>query len=148
MIKKGANLPDTDHVMRYVPWTRLLKDEADNVIGFLPQAFALKPDEISLSVNWLEYFGGDRMANIRDSVNDFRRTIPAGKRSAFGIANVKKLKDTCSSIAGAKVRVVYEPSKHGSSAHSGIRNLPRDDLTLLDALAADAFCELVKNSDI
>lgn len=146
-MEKGANLPDDHHVMRYVPWSKLLKDEDDNVIGFLAQAFALRPDEESLSVNWLEYFGGDRKTNIRDSVLEFRRIRNPGKKSAFGIASVKKIKDTCSATAGVKVRVVYERSRN-NPAHSGIRHLPRDDLTLLDALAADAFSELVKNSDV
>jgi len=148
MMERGANLPDDHHVIRYVPWSKLLKDENDNVIGFLAQAFALRPDEESLSVNWLEYFGGDRKTNIRDSVLEFRRTlIKVGKKSAFGIANVKKIKDTCSAVAGVRVRVVYEPSKNNPT-HSGIRRLPRDDLTLLDALAEDAFGELVKNSSV
>jgi len=144
---RGANLPDDHHVMRHVPWGRLRRDDADNVIGFLSQAFALKPDEESLSVNWLEYFGGDRKTNIRYSVLEFRRTYKVGKKSAFGIANVKQIKDTCSATAGVRVRVVYEPSRK-NPAHSGIRRLPRDDLTLLDALAVDAFSELVKNSDV
>jgi hypothetical protein len=147
MMDKGANLPDDHHVMRYVPWSRLLRDEADNVIGFLSQAFALRQDEESLSVNWLEYFGGDRKSNIRDSALEFRRNYKVGKKSAFGIANVKKIKDTCIATAGVKVRVVYEPSRK-NPAHSGIRRLPVDDLTLLDALAADAFVELVQNSDV
>lgn len=148
MINKGANLPDDHHVMRYVPWSKLLKDEDDNVIGFLAHAFALRPNEESLSVNWLEYFGGDRKTNIRDAALEFRRTLTnVGKKSAFGIASVKKIKDTCSATAGVKVRVVYEPSRK-NPAHSGIRRLPRDDLTLLDALAADAFTELVRNSDV
>ncbi len=146
-MEKGANLPDDHHVMRYVPWNRLRRDEDDNVIGFLGQAFALKPGEESLSVNWLEYFCGDRESNIRDSVIEFRRTIKVGKKSAFGIASVKKVKDTCSATAGVKVRVVYEPSEY-NPAHSGIRRLPRDDFTLLDALAADAFSELIKNSGV
>ena len=145
---RGANLPDDHHVMRHVPWGRLRRDDADNVIGFLSQAFALKPDEESLSVNWLEYFGGDRKTNIRDSVLEFRRALTSiGRKSAFGIAHVKKIKDTCSATAGVKVRVVYEPSRK-NPAHSGIRPLPLDDLTLLDALAADAFSELVQNSDV
>lgn len=147
-MEKGANLPDDHHVMRYVPWSRLLRDEDDNVVGFLAQAFALRPDEESLSVNWLEYFGGDRKTNIRDSVLEFRRTLTkVGRKSAFGIASVKKIKDTCSATAGVKVRVVYEPGKN-NPAHSGIRHLPRDDLNLLDALAAEAFSELVRNSDV
>jgi hypothetical protein len=30
---KGKNLPDEDEVIRYVPWTRLRKDEDENVLA-------------------------------------------------------------------------------------------------------------------
>jgi hypothetical protein len=69
---KGKNLPDEDHVIRYVPWGRLRKDEDDNVLGFLPQAFQLRPEEDYLSVNWVEYHDGDRESQIRLSVWDMR----------------------------------------------------------------------------
>jgi hypothetical protein len=58
--------------MRYVPWTRLRKDEDDNVLGFLGDAFKLKPNEDHLSVNWLEYFDGDRDMKIQASVSRLR----------------------------------------------------------------------------
>jgi hypothetical protein len=146
MIGKGANLPDEDHVMRYVPWTKLRRDEDENVIGFLPHAFELRPEEESLSVNWLEYFNGDRENRIRDSVKIFRNTRNVGKKSAFGIGNVGQIKATCGAN-GALVRIVYEPEPN-NQAHSAIRRLPRDDLGLLEALAADAFVELVRNVDV
>jgi hypothetical protein len=63
MKAKVTNLPDEDHVMRYVSWARLRRDEDDNILGFLGAAFQLRPDEESLSVNWLEYFDGDRCKN-------------------------------------------------------------------------------------
>lgn len=146
MKAKGMNLPDEDHVMRYVPWARLRKDEDENVIGFLPHAFELRPEEESLSVNWLEYFNGDREDRIRDSVKMFRNTRKVGKKSAFGIGNVGQIKETCGAN-GALVRIVYEPEAN-NQAHSAIRRLPRDDLSLLEALAADAFGELVRNVDV
>ena len=146
MKANGSNLPDTDHVMRYVPWARLRKDENENVIGILPQAFELRPEEESLSVNWLEYFDGDRGRRIRDSVEMFRSTRNVGKKSAFGIGNVGKIKETCGAN-GASVRVVYEPETN-NPAHSAIRRLPRDDLVLLEVLAADTFVELVRNADV
>jgi hypothetical protein len=46
------------------------------------------------------------------------------------------------------VRVVHEPDLPKNPGHSAIRRLPRDDLNLLDALAADAFTDRVKNIDI
>ena len=115
---KGANLPDTDHVIRYVSWNRLRRDGDDNVLGFLPQAFDLRPGEPYLSVNWLEYQEGDRETQIRLSIWAMR----------------------C-------VRVVHEPEP-ANPGHSAIRQLQSDDLTLLEALAADAFVEKINNSDI
>lgn len=146
MQAKITNLPDDDHVMRYVPWGKLRRDGDDNVLGFLGEAFKLRPDENSLSVNWLEYFEGDRDAKIQASVRTFRRTIKVGTKSAFGIGNVGKIKDVCRT-RGASVRIVYEPIDDNQS-HSGIRRLPRDDTILLDALAADAFAERIDNRDI
>jgi hypothetical protein len=146
MQAKVANLPNEDHVMRYVSWTKLRRDERDNVLGFLGEAFKRKPDEDSLSVNWLEHFDGDREAQIQASVRTFRRTITVGTKSAFGIGNVGKIKEVCRD-RGASVRIVYEPTDDNKS-HSGIRRLPRDDSILLDALAADAFAELIHNTAI
>jgi hypothetical protein len=144
MQAKITNLPDEDHVMRYVSWGRLRKDEDDNVLGFLGDAFKLKPNEDYLSVNWLEYFDGDREAKIQASVGVlkiqasvgvFRKTLDVGGKSAFGIGNVAKIKEVCRGN-GANVRIVYEP-RDDNKSHSGIRRLPRDDFTLLEALAAD-----------
>jgi hypothetical protein len=146
MKAKITNLPDEDHVMRYVSWARLRRDEDDNVLGFLGEAFQLRPKEESLSVNWLEYFDGERDAKIHLSVKAFRGTIMVGAKSAFGIGNVGKIKEICRTN-GASVRIVYEPTDDNPS-HSGIRRLPRDDLSLLEALAADAFVELVQNTAI
>ena len=91
MQAKITNLPDDDHVMRYVPWGKLRRDGDDNVLGFLGEAFKLKPDEDSLSVNWLEYFEGDRDAKIQASVRTFRSTLTVGTKSAFGIGVTSSL---------------------------------------------------------
>ena len=78
------DLPDGDHVMRHVPFARLRKDEDGNIVGFLPDAFALRPDEKELSVNWLEHFRGTHKKNIHSSVEIFRKTRDVGGKSAFG----------------------------------------------------------------
>jgi hypothetical protein len=49
-------LPPEDHVVRYVPWARLRKDEEDNVIGVLGAAFRLREGEEYLSATWAEFF--------------------------------------------------------------------------------------------
>lgn len=69
----GKDLPDQDHVVRYVSWTKLLRDENDNVLGVHGEAFALRPaDNSALSVNWLEFYDGDWGTRIHASVNAFR----------------------------------------------------------------------------
>lgn len=132
--------------MRHVPLTRLRKDEDGNVIGFLGQAFALRPDENELSVNWLEYFDGTRDQKINELVKSVRVTKNVGAKSAFALGNVGKIKRTCAE-SGAQVRIVYDGNENNKS-HSVIRRLPKDDDDLLDALAADAFTDLVHNASI
>lgn len=148
-INKGMNLPDQDHVIRHVSWSKLRKDGDDNILGFLPQAFALRPIEESIksiSVNWLEYYDGDHATRTKKSIQSLRATKPIGEKSAFGIGNVGNIKEICKQNA-ALVKIVYAPTD-GNLSHSVIRQLPKDDLSLLAAIATDAFCELVLNTDI
>lgn len=69
MPTKITPLPDEHHVMRYVPWGRLRRDGDDDsiVLGFLPQAFQLRPDEEYLSVTWVEFYP-DKATNVRDAI--------------------------------------------------------------------------------
>lgn len=150
------DLPREDHVLRFVPPSRLHRDEDDNVIGVLPQAFELRlhQDEKYLSVNWLEYFKGDFDSNIEATVSSFRESRKAinarmPKRSAFCIGNVGKVLDTCIACKFPKVRIVYEKqnSTHNKS-HSKIIRLPENDADLLDLFANDVFDRIVFNADI
>jgi len=141
-------IPDEDHVMRYVSYNRLEKDEDGNPTGdFLPQAFELRKGEKGLSVNWLEYFKGPRNKKIESSVRKFRETISVGKTSAFGISNVKKILDICVEYGANKVRVLLEEEDDNKS-HSVIVRLPQDDEDLCESLAVHAFVECVFNLDI
>ena len=145
MSKKIINLPEDDRVMRSVSWSRLRRDEDDNVLGFLPQAFQLRDGEEALSVNWIEFFE-NATTRIRDCIWAVRKTRNVGSKSAFAIGKVGKIKETCLSRS-YKIRIVHEP-KEGECSHSAIRRLPLDDFNLLSALAEDAFNERIMNSEI
>ena len=148
MIKKGKEIPDSDHVMRHVPWKRLLRDGNDRITGFLPQAFEPREiDDGALSVTWIEYFSAEKSDGIRGAAAAIRQSRNVGQRGAFGIANVQKIRGACVRSSGAKIRVVYHPTK-ANVAHAQIRRIPRDDLMLLDSLARDAFTELIMNSAV
>lgn len=148
----GKDLPDPDHVVRHVPWTKLHRDEDGDVLGVLGEAFAPRPsDNSALSVNWLEFYDGDWKTKIEASVNAFRASRmldgkKVGSRSDFAVGNVAKIKSICSTSSRA-VRIIFAPSRNNPS-HSVIRTIPSDDMTLLDALATEGIMELVRNSDI
>ena len=143
MLGKGQKLPDEDEVMRHVSWARLKIDENLHVYGFLPSAF---DDPQGCSVNWLQYFDGDRESRITRSVEMFRATRDVRSKHAFGIAVVKKVRDVCEEF-GATVKVVYLPEEQ-NKAHAEIQRIPSENLELLAALADEAFVTLVKNADV
>ena len=151
MVKKGQRLPDEHHVLRRVPWARLMRDGDGNVIGFFPEAFALRDHEEDLSVNWVEYHDGTtHERRIAQCVRELRQASARnnktiGPKTGFGIAKVLKVKEVCGGLA-RRVRIVYTPSSIGS--HSSIKDLPRDDMGLLEALATQAFTERVMNNEI
>lgn len=145
-MKKGQQLLDEHNVMRLVPSQRLRRDGDDNILGFLPQAFQLRPQEQGLSVNWLEHFDGDHSTQVASCIKAIRIHLDVRKKSAFGIANVRKVKEICNTKSRT-IRIVYAPSD-GNESHTVIQKLPADDMELLDALAIEAFTELVLNTDV
>lgn len=143
---KGALLPDQDSVIRHVSPSRLRRDEDGNILGFLPQAFALRDGEDSLSVNWSGIYDGNRDASTKEVIWELRTANDIKKNSAFGIGNVGTIKEVCKNN-GATVKIVYDPRKRILS-HSLIRNLPRNNPELLDTLANDVFCDRVLNAEV
>ncbi len=50
-------LPDDNHVVRYVPFSKLATDEeTGEILGFLYTAFEAREDEEYLSATWVEHF--------------------------------------------------------------------------------------------
>lgn len=144
---KGQKLPSEHHVVRYIPWSKLRKDDNDNVLGVLGVAFQLRHGEKVLSATWLEYFSGERDEQIIAAVHAVRASdLKPGGKSGFAIGKVGVIATACAN-GGHKVRIVHEPGAD-NKAHVGIRRMPRDDAELLEILAAEAWAELVLNSQI
>lgn len=143
-VKRGNSLPGQDHIMRYVPPARLRRDEDGNVLGILPQAFAHRNDEDSLSVNWLEHFKKDKASNLRDCVDAQRATLNVGKNCVYAVAVVDKVKLVC--VKKQKpVRIVYQPTK-GNMAHSALHVQHNEDLNVMSDLALEFEKEMHPNS--
>lgn len=145
-IGKGQKLPATDHIARHVSWQRLRKDEDDNVLGVLPEAFQLRLGELGMSVNWLEYYPGDHQARLAAVIGNLRVNLDIRPKSAFAIANVGALENCCTQ-SGSSVKIVYMPT-NGIPCHALVRDMSHDDLGLLALLADEVFTEFVQNKDI
>jgi hypothetical protein len=142
-------LDDLHHVVRYVPWARLRKDEDMNVIGVLGQAFRLRPVDDYLSATWAEFFPGDRAVCICSAVNAIRASkIEVKTKSGFAIGNVGAIKEVCRNDPNKhRIRIIHE-KEADNDAHSALRGWPKDNEPLLDLLAEDVWGEYVLNADV
>jgi hypothetical protein len=142
-------LPDEDHVVRYVPWARLRKDEEDNVIGVLGSAFKLRDNEQYLSATWAEFFPGPHADCIVAAIKVIRNSrMQVKPRSGFAVGNVRRVKDTCvADEKKHKIRVIHEPEAD-NTAHTALRGWPRDNDPLLELLAEDAWSETILNKNV
>jgi hypothetical protein len=142
-------VPNEHHVIRYVPWARLRKDEHENVLGVLGAAFKLRDTETYLSATWAEFFPGPYGDCVAAAIRTIRKSrIKVGGRSGFAVGNVQRVKDTClTDKQKYKIRVIHEP-EDDNTAHAALLGWPRDNDPLLELLAEDAWAETILNKDV
>ena len=100
-----------------------------------------------LSVTWLEYFAGERSEKLVHAVHAIRASnFKPGGKSAFAIGGVGAIKQTCFEKAH-KIRIIHAP-EDDNKAHAELRQLPRDDIALLETLASTTWTEVVFNSAV
>jgi hypothetical protein len=145
--KKSRQLPPENHVVRYVSWNKLRKNENDEVLGVLGEAFKMRDSDKSLSVTWIEYFHGDRGEQIAASVRAIRASkLEVKPKSGFAVGQVGAIQNQCAA-RNYKIRILHEP-EDDNPAHAAVRSLPRDDMELLEDLALGAWSDYVLNKDI
>ncbi len=135
-------LKDEHHLLRHVKRRLLRLDESDNVLGFLAQAFNLKPGEAYLSASWVEYFEAEPAHQVAAAAAHFATIYDVKKKDRFALGNVGNIKAACAEM-GAPVRVTREPL-NGYEAHSGVRQFRDDNDDLLELLAAEAWATVVQ----
>jgi hypothetical protein len=143
-----TKLPPEHHVVRYVPWGKLRKDENDpeKVIGVLGEAFKMRPIDDTLSTTWLEYFAGSRTEQVSGAVRAVRASkLDVKAKSGFAIGNVGNI-SAATEAHGYSIRVLHEPDDD-NKAHVAVRRWPRDDMELFEILATDAWSEIVLNNN-
>lgn len=140
------NIPEEDHIIRYVPWKHVAKDADDNVLGIMGEAFRRRPGEDGLSVNWLERADAPAVSKLGKSVQLLTSGLKIGAKARVAIANVAEFKSV-SRRRNAKIRIVHIPVE-GNEPHSEVRQFPRDDDELLELLAVEAVSAHYRCSDV
>src|SRR5262245_56938837 len=144
----STKLPPEHHIVRNVPWGKLRKadDDPEKVIGVLGEAFKMRPVDETLSTTWLEYFAGERREQIHRAIRAMRASkLEIKTKSGFAIGQVGRI----SSVAaerGHSIRVLHQ-AENDNKAHVSVRRWPRDDMELFELLAAEAWSEVVLNTD-
>ena len=124
----GAELPDEDHFARYVKPSFV---DAGKVYG---SAFVLRSGETGLSVNWLEYFGGnDRFRQVKEVRRLLRlERSRNGRFATFNVGETKQHVAQGASEAGLSVtpRIVSAPLDPTSEfpadpSHAEFKGLPQ-----------------------
>ncbi|MGH8548359.1 MAG: hypothetical protein ACRERU_07125 [Methylococcales bacterium] len=145
--KKSNKLPIKDNVVRYVSWNKLRKDENDEAIGILAEAFKMRDSDKSLSTTWLEYFPGLREDQIHAAVRAIRESkLEVKPKSGFAIGRVGDIQAECAACR-YKVRIVHEP-EDDNKAQVAVKSLPRDDMELFEQLAIGAWSDWILNKNV
>lgn len=134
---KGDKIPDRNHVARFCrPW----QAPDGNVAA---TAFMVRPDESSLSVNWLEFL---KCSNREKEIAELRKIYFAkftvGPRAKIAILNIGEVceKVLIESLDNRKLEVLHDPLENDPS-HSGIYNLRNDD-----ELIAELILETIRET--
>ena len=119
---KEKIIPDSDHIARYCKPTAIEDDE------ILATAFFLRPDEESLSVNWLEYL---KLPSREKEISEiqklygrkFNRVSPTARIAVLNVGKAKNI--VLESEDRRNLKFKHEPLKEDPS-HSSIYNLKPD----------------------
>lgn len=135
-------LPETDHVVRYAS-PRLIHEDGE-LDG---SAFRLRPQDIGLSVNWLEYFSGlsktEQLEKIRQLTRlEMRRN---GRLAELNVELTRRhLREVLPSLFFVN-RPLAADSQYGADpSHSEIIGLPPDDSPQA-GLVGDMIAQCVLN---
>ena len=84
---KGDDLPEMDHVVRYVKPSMILEDGIVDGSEFCLRA--TRPDETGVSVNWLEAFGDKRVRQLGEVRRLFRLDVrPSGRFAELKVETI------------------------------------------------------------
>jgi hypothetical protein len=134
------------HVIRHIPWNRLMKDEQGQIVGCFPQAFYARDGETYLSVNWLEYFSGGKRAQLKGVLQHLAAVREIKLKQGLGICTVVGVHQAYAALS-KKGRVIHTPNAKQDS-YSRITKVLVTDRNLSDRIHALSCIEVVPISSL
>ena len=142
---KGDDLPADDHVVRYIKPSMILEDGTPDGSDFRLRMSI--PDEMGLSVNWLEAFEPPKIQQLSEVRRLFRLSVRRNGR--FAELHVGTVLRTVSEEL-TTLRMLHDPLEagHGFDAdpsHAEIVGLPpcdSDEAALVGDLIADCVIDM------
>ena len=138
----GDRIPDHNNVARYCKPTQIGANGDVQATAFMLRTD--RRDEVSLSVNWLEFLNG---ASRRDQIETLRETYRAkglsvSRKAKIAVLNVGEVcqKARMESLDSRNLSVLHDPTPPDPS-HSGIYNLMPDN-----ELIAELIVEIVRET--
>lgn len=160
MAKKNyAPIANDHHVVRRCGYQVIERDlTTKQVIGLYPSAMRLRrkiddpkviEDDTYLSTNWLEYFGGSKVARLKQIVAAHRakmgRISPDSGVAVLNSGRIEEIGRACRH----RLKVLHT-GKTSDPSYSRITGLPLDnsDETLLVDLATEAYKDFMLLRDV
>lgn len=137
-----TRIAPVDDVARHLGRSHLETDpDTGVVIGVFNTSFLLKVKaaEKEASVNHLQYFAGDTLAQMKAIKADMVASgYTVGKQSAYAVVKVGLIEE-CGNRCDVAL-AAYKRPLDGNSSHAGVRGLPLDNanLDVLEELAKAA----------
>jgi hypothetical protein len=136
------------HLLRYVSWARLRKDDNDKVVGVLGEAFQLRNGEEYLSATWAEFFEqASHEDNVTRAVGILRQSnLQVRPKSGFAVGQVKFIDEDCKACS-CSVRFLHE-KETDNPAHSALRGWGKLSDEQLERIAVNSWSSFRLNSEI
>lgn len=144
-LRRGQDIPQTDHVLRHIGPSKLRRDENRNVVGVRGDAFKAKGAE-GLSVNWLEFVQGNEDHQLAEALTMMRTGLNIKKSAFLAQIHVESFR-ALAHQEGYRIRIVYDPLEE-NRGHSEIRHLPTENDEILDILADQGIVRHIRCSDL
>ena len=138
----GSELPDSANIVRYVGFTHIQDNQIDGA------AFRRRPNEIGLSIHWLDYYADLDKEGQLDRVRQLIR-LDRGAKAGFAELNVGETREYLGDELPT-LRFVHAPSPANDRypadpAHSSILGLPPADDEDMAIMIGDMIAEVVLN---